>query len=137
MFLGSKGRPVRGQTTLQPSVSRLFKQCGNLNISQPCRPPRPTIGIVLLFLTFLAWALNANEYLNSEIPTMLIPASSIMKLADIKVFMAENIKITLLWHSTPCSLVEGYQCFGGFCYLSTIKTPISSEKRVHFYHTTQ
>jgi hypothetical protein len=30
-------------------VSGLYRQCGILNISQPCRPPRPVTGIALLF----------------------------------------------------------------------------------------
>jgi hypothetical protein len=33
-----------GLTTLPPSVSRLCRQCGILNISQPCRPPWPVNG---------------------------------------------------------------------------------------------
>jgi hypothetical protein len=36
-------------TTLLPSLSRLAKQCGILNLSQPYRPPQPFTGIVLLF----------------------------------------------------------------------------------------
>jgi hypothetical protein len=40
-----------GLTTLPQSVSRLSRQCGICNISQPYRPPRPVKGIA--FLLFL------------------------------------------------------------------------------------
>jgi hypothetical protein len=50
MFLGVK-RCRRGRlTTSTPSVSRLCRQYGILNISQTYRPPRPATGIALLFL---------------------------------------------------------------------------------------
>jgi hypothetical protein len=39
-----------GFTTLPPSMSRLYRQCGILNISQPYRSPRPLTGIAF-FLT--------------------------------------------------------------------------------------
>jgi hypothetical protein len=35
-------------TSLPPSLSRLFSQCGILNISQPYRPPWPVTGIAYL-----------------------------------------------------------------------------------------
>jgi hypothetical protein len=38
-----------GLTTLPPSVSRLSRQCGILNISQLYRTPCPVTGIALLY----------------------------------------------------------------------------------------
>jgi hypothetical protein len=51
MFLGSKLRRVLMLTTLSPSVSRLSRLYGILNISQPYRAPWPVTGIALLFFT--------------------------------------------------------------------------------------
>jgi hypothetical protein len=49
MFLGSKVWPVRRADNLTANVSRLSRQCGIFNISQPYRPPRPVTGIALLY----------------------------------------------------------------------------------------
>jgi hypothetical protein len=50
MFLWSKVLPVRrADNLIMPSLSRLSKQCGIFNISQPYRPPRPVTGIALLY----------------------------------------------------------------------------------------
>jgi hypothetical protein len=55
-----------GLTTSPPSMSRLSRQCGILNIPQSYRPPRPVMRITLLFTlkaasiirSFLSWYIS-------------------------------------------------------------------------------
>jgi hypothetical protein len=58
-----------GLKTLPPSVSRLSRQCGILNISQPYRPWQTVTGIALLygdgvcFLWGRNWTATSSQYL--------------------------------------------------------------------------
>jgi hypothetical protein len=45
----AKGRPARRLTTSMPPVSRLARECGSLDISQPCGPLQLVTGLALPF----------------------------------------------------------------------------------------
>jgi hypothetical protein len=61
MFLGSRARPVRGLTTLPPSMSQLPGQFWILNISQPYRPPQPVMRLTFYVFFKMEWTLVQEQ----------------------------------------------------------------------------
>jgi hypothetical protein len=69
IFCGvERGRYVE-LTNISPSVSRLSRQCGILNISQPYRPLRLVTGIVILLYIVGRSPWTRNEPVSRPLPT--------------------------------------------------------------------
>jgi hypothetical protein len=91
MFLGvERGRYVV-LTTLSSSVSRLSRNYGTLNISQPCRHAWPVAGIALPFFYFTIYTA-----LRGCVRAYLLDANVVLRY----IFLRYKLHSPELWYSS-------------------------------------
>jgi len=60
---------------------------------------------------------------------------TVIEIECFEAFTAVTFQVEVFWVVTPCSVVVGYQHFGGQCYTLKMATALTSETLMSYHNT--